>query len=159
MNTWHLLGLHWDPFMFHQANLRQADVPEVPINGVNRKLSLIQIWTEIVLQEMTRLTNWPVITKKHDDLGQAFLDRMARDQCSPFLTWNYANDGLSINSVTVTTATGNKCGVPIPVTVPGNVRAIPQGATKEQIGADPLTVWTKMTGQPTTIQLNPPLRL
>jgi hypothetical protein len=41
--------------MFHQANLRQADVPEVSVNGVNRKLSLIQIWTEIVLQEMTRL--------------------------------------------------------------------------------------------------------
>jgi hypothetical protein len=41
--------------MFHQANLRQADVPEVPVNGVNRKLSLIQIWTEVVLQEMTRL--------------------------------------------------------------------------------------------------------
>jgi hypothetical protein len=104
-------------------------------------------------------TNWPVITKKHDDLGQAFLDRMARDQCSPFLTWNYSNDGLTVISVTVTTATGNKCGVPIPVTVPGNVRSIPTGATKEQIGADPLTVWTKMTGQPTTIQLNPPLRL
>jgi hypothetical protein len=84
---------------------------------------------------------------------------MTRDQCSPFLTWNYANDGLSINSVTITTATGNKCGVPIPVTVPGNVGSIPKDATKEQIGADPLTIWTKMTGQPTTIQLNPPLRL
>jgi hypothetical protein len=84
---------------------------------------------------------------------------MARDQCSPFLSWTYSNDGLYVNSVTVTTATGNKCGVPIPVTFPGNVRSMPQGATKEQLGADPLTVWTKMTGQPVTIQLNPPLRL
>jgi hypothetical protein len=41
--------------MFHQANLRMADVPEVPINGVNRKLSLIATWTEVVLQEMVRL--------------------------------------------------------------------------------------------------------
>jgi hypothetical protein len=42
-------------FMFHQANLRVADVPEVSVNGVNRKLSLIQIWVEVVLQEMVRL--------------------------------------------------------------------------------------------------------
>jgi hypothetical protein len=48
--------------MFHQANLRQADVPEVPINGVMRKLSLIQIWTEIVLQEMSRLYVIPSIS-------------------------------------------------------------------------------------------------
>jgi hypothetical protein len=32
-----------------------ADVPEVPVNGVPRKLSLIAIWTEVVLQEMVRL--------------------------------------------------------------------------------------------------------
>jgi hypothetical protein len=51
--------------MFHQANLRQADVPEVSVNGVNRKLSLIQIWTEIVLQEMTRLyAKATMMTKK-----------------------------------------------------------------------------------------------
>lgn len=42
-------------FMFHQANLRMADVPEVPVNGVMKKLSLIAIWTEVVLQEMVRL--------------------------------------------------------------------------------------------------------
>lgn len=107
---------------------------------------------------MVRRTNWPVITKKHDELGQAFLDRMARDQCSPFLTWNYSNDGRSVESVTVTTATGNKCNVAIPVTVPGGVRSTPNGATREQLGSDPLTVWTKMTGQPQTIPLNPPLR-
>lgn len=41
--------------MFHQANLRMADVPEVPVNGVMKKLSLIAIWCEVVLQEMVRL--------------------------------------------------------------------------------------------------------
>jgi hypothetical protein len=41
--------------MFHQANLRAADVPSTMVNGEDRQLSLIEIWTEVVTQEMTRL--------------------------------------------------------------------------------------------------------
>lgn len=51
----HLRLLTPSRFMFHQANLRMADVPEVPVNGVMKKLSLIAIWTEVVLDEMIRL--------------------------------------------------------------------------------------------------------
>jgi hypothetical protein len=54
-NSRHLLGLHWDPFMFHQANLRVADLPTTMINGVELQLSLIETWTEIITQEMVRL--------------------------------------------------------------------------------------------------------
>ena len=101
-----------------------------------------------------------MITKKHDDLGQAFVDRMTRDQCSPFLIWNHSDDGNSIVSVTVNTnINGNKCNVALPVTVPNGVGAIPRGATREQIGSDPLTIWVKLTGQPVTVQLNPPMRI
>ncbi|KAE9978646.1 hypothetical protein Vi05172_g3830 [Venturia inaequalis] len=160
VNAWHLLGLHWDPFMFHQANLRMADVPEVPVNGVMKKLSLLAIWTEVVLQEMVRLTNWPLITIKHDDLGVAFVNRMTRDQCSPYLVLNHSEDGGSVVSVTVNTnINGNKCSTPLPITVPNGVGAIPKGATREQVGSDPLTVWVKLTGQPVTIQLNPPMKI
>jgi hypothetical protein len=84
---------------------------------------------------------------------------MHRDQCSPVLTWNYSDDGKSVVSVTVGTAMGNKCNTPIPVTVPSNVRSVPQGARKEQIGSDPLTVWVKLNGQAQDVQLNPPLNL
>jgi hypothetical protein len=41
--------------MFHQANLRQTDVANTVVNGVSQKLSLIQIWVETVVVEMTRL--------------------------------------------------------------------------------------------------------
>jgi len=41
--------------MFHQANLRQADAPLTIINGVTSQLSLMQAWTETVIQEMVRL--------------------------------------------------------------------------------------------------------
>jgi hypothetical protein len=100
-----------------------------------------------------------MITKKHDDIAAAFLERMARDQCSPSLTWNFANDGKSIVSVMVTTATQNKCKTAIPVTFPKSARSVPAGAVKEQVGNDPLTLWVKMNGSPVTIQLAEPLRV
>lgn len=42
-------------FMLHQANLRLADVPNTMVNGVRRKLSLIETWTEVLTQEMTQM--------------------------------------------------------------------------------------------------------
>lgn len=41
--------------MFHQANLRVADVPAASVNGQELQMSLLEIWTEIVTQEMVRL--------------------------------------------------------------------------------------------------------
>jgi hypothetical protein len=54
-NTRHLLGLHQDAFMFHQANMRQTDVPASTVGTQTGKLSLLMIWVETVLQEMSRL--------------------------------------------------------------------------------------------------------
>jgi hypothetical protein len=54
-NTRHLLGLHRDPFMFHQANLNYQTAPLTTINGVTQKLSLLQAWVETVTQEVVRL--------------------------------------------------------------------------------------------------------
>lgn len=75
-NSRYLLGLHPDPYMFHQANLRTGDVDNITIGPVSGALSLIQIWVEVVAQEMMRLTNWPIFSLKHDDIGQLFLDRV-----------------------------------------------------------------------------------
>lgn len=84
-------------------------------------------------------------TLKHDDLMQAFLNRQTRDQCRPSLTWQTSADGKSIESINVYTAGGNKCGTTIPITVPAAV-ASNTGATKEQVGSDPLTLWVTMSG-------------
>jgi hypothetical protein len=54
-NTRHLLGLHQDGFMFHQANMRQTDVPTFTVGNQSGKLSLLQIWVELITQEMSRL--------------------------------------------------------------------------------------------------------
>ena len=61
--------------MFHQANLRSGDVDQITVGSVSGNLSLLQIWVETIIQEMGRLTDWPVRSLKHDDIAQVFLDR------------------------------------------------------------------------------------
>lgn len=92
-----------------------------------------------------RSTTWPLKTLKHDDLAQAFLNRQARDLCRPSMTWTTSANGASIESVNVYTAGGNSCKTTIPITVPAAVSST-TGATKEQLGTDPLTLWVTMGG-------------
>lgn len=150
-NTRYLLGLHADPYMFHQANMRQYDMPEITVGTKTGKLSIVSAWVEVVAQEMVRLTNWPITTLKHDDIAQYFRDRMAVDKCKPTLSYGLSADGKSITSVTVG-AEGNTCSVPVPVTIPsgsvsgGSVRA-------DQVGAEPPIQWVTLSGSPVTLNL------
>ncbi len=73
------------------------------------------------------------------------------------MTYTLDADAKSITSVTVSIS-GNTCSAPIPVTLPGPVTN-QNGATAEQIGSDPLVLWTKMTGSPITYTLKTPLTL
>lgn len=152
----HLFGLYRDGYMFHQANLRQTDLEPITINGVTSKLSIFQAWVEVQVQEFVRLVNWPLITLKHSDMSAAFGARRARDACAYKLTW--LQSGNSITGVQVT-ANGNTCASPIPITFPTSNRpsSLPAGATAEQVGNDPYTVWVRMTGQPVTMNLGTPI--
>ncbi|VBB79645.1 Putative protein of unknown function [Podospora comata] len=153
VNTRYLLGLHHDPFMFHQANMRTGDVDSYTVGPVTGKLSLLQIWVEVIAQEMTRLTNWPIVTKKHDDIGKLFVDRQTLDNCAPKLRYNYAANGNTITSVTVT-ANGNSCSVPVPVTVRGG--ATGSGTTVDAVGSEPPIYWTTLSGSARTLTLSSP---
>jgi hypothetical protein len=51
----HLLSLHHDVFMFHQANLNYVIAPEMTINGNTDTFSLLQAWVETVTGELVRL--------------------------------------------------------------------------------------------------------
>lgn len=93
----------------------------------------------------TLRTSWPIKTLKHDDLAQAFLNRQSRDLCRPSMTWTTSANGNEIESINVYTAGGNKCATTIPVTLSSPVSAT-NGATKEQLGSDPLTLWVTMAG-------------
>ncbi|OWP04291.1 hypothetical protein B2J93_9359 [Marssonina coronariae] len=154
-NTRHLLGLHHDPYMFHQANLNYVTAGTTTINGQSKKLSMLQAWAETVVQEMVRLVNWPMISLKHDDIATDFTNRMARDKCQPALSYTTNPSAKTITAVTLTTA-GNTCAAKIPVTVPGSVTST-QGFTTEQVGGDPLTIWVQMSGSPVTFTLSTPV--
>lgn len=103
-------------------------------------------------------TTWPFKTLKHDDLTNQFLNRQTRDQCRPSMTWQNTADGKGIQSVTVYTAKSNQCDTTIPITVPITPTST-EGATKEQIGTDPLTLWVTMSGKAQTYTFGKPLPL
>jgi len=153
-----LLGLYHDPYMFHQANLRTASINSTLVNGSLQKLSLVQIWVETIVAEYQRLVTWPLISLKQDDLASSYKARMKRDKCKPKMTSILSSDGNSVVAVVVTTKQ-NTCSRPIPVTVPGTVVNLPAGATTEQVGNDPLTVWVTMNGAPVTLTLGSPVNL
>lgn len=153
-----LLTVH-SPYMFHQANMRYIDGDTFTVGDQTGKMSLLMVWVETIVQEMTRLTTWPMLTLKHDDLGVLFLNRMALDKCMPTLQWNYDSSNSSITSVTVGSANGNTCSVPVPVTFPGSASTTASGTTSEQIGSDPLTIWTTLSGSPVTFSLGSALPL
>lgn len=154
----YLLGLRHDGYMFHQANLRQTDVDTITVGSQSGQLSLIQAWTETVMQEMTRLTNWPLISQKHDDLAQVFIDRMARDNCNPKLSYTYSTDGKTITAVTVTT-TGNRCGTTIPVTFPGSAPTVSGTARTDKVGSEPVIMWATLSGSAVKFTLPTPVKV
>lgn len=159
-NTRHLLSLHQDPFMFHQANLRHADVPTTTINGKSGQYSLLMTWVETIVAEITRLTTWAIVTQKHDDLAVEFRNRMARDACNYNLNYGYSADGTSITSVIVTAGNGNTCSAPIPVTLPGDATISGSGTiTKDKVGNDPMIIWVTLNGSPITLNLLAPVAL
>ncbi|KAG8163143.1 hypothetical protein KVR01_007621 [Diaporthe batatas] len=153
-NTRYLFGLQSDPYMFHQANMRLTNMPPMTVGSKTMPMSILMAWTETVAQEMARLTNWPVISLKHDDIAQYFLDRQALDGCQPSLSYGFSPDGSSVTSVTVA-ANGNSCPVPVPVTIPGGSTTATGGSvTSDQVGSEPPIQWVKLSGQPVTLKLS-----
>ncbi|KAK7420392.1 hypothetical protein QQX98_002815 [Neonectria punicea] len=157
-NTRYLLSLMADPYMFHQANMRQVDMDTITIGSQTGKMSLVMSWTETIVQEMMRLANWPIQSLKHDDFTQYFLDRKALDDCKPRLSYVFSENGLSIKSVTVT-ATGNTCSASIPVTIPSGSVTSQGSVTTDQIGTEPPIQWVTLSGSPVTLALGKPIAL
>ncbi|KAG4029800.1 hypothetical protein MFRU_014g00990 [Monilinia fructicola] len=155
--TRHLLGLHHDAYMFHQANLRYTGAATYTINGVTQQLSLFMAWVETVVQEFVRLVEWPILTYKHDDLSAIFTNRVTRDGCGASLSYKLDTTTSTITGFTLS-ANGNTCSTPIPVTLPGPVTDT-QGATTEKIGSDPTTLWVTLSGSPVSFTLSTPIAI
>jgi len=142
-NIRHLFGLHQDGFMFHQANLRaDSAIPSYTV-GSQSVQSLLQIWVETITQEMSRLTTWPLISLRQDDMATQFRNRQTRDGCSPNMVWNYSADNKNIVGATVT-ANRNTCSVPIFATFPSALKTSP--GTNDGVGSDSLQYPITLSG-------------
>ncbi|OAA44128.1 hypothetical protein NOR_03856 [Metarhizium rileyi] len=158
-NTRNLFSLQADAYMFHQANMRQTDMATITVGSQTGKLSLLMTWVETIAQEMTRLTDWPILSLKHDDIATYFIDRMTLDGCKPKSTYTFSADGKTISSVTVT-ANGNTCSVPVPVTIPSGTATATGGNLKlTKVGTEPPITWVTLSGSPVTIELGTPVNV
>jgi hypothetical protein len=155
-NTRNLLSLQADPYMFHQANMLEGK-STMTIGTETGRLSILVAWAETIVQEMMRLTTWPLTSLTHDETARYFLDRVTLDECLPRLTYKYATGGSSIESVTVQTK-NNQCGVPVPVTIPQGQVTVQGGQSRsDKVGNEPLIEWVTMAGSAVTLQLSTPV--
>ncbi|KAJ3205308.1 hypothetical protein HDU67_008926, partial [Dinochytrium kinnereticum] len=141
--------------LFHQANLRNADLPLTLIPGTQTtaRLGLTQLWCENVFLAYRRLANWPVISLKQDELTARFLERMEYETAGVVVSY----DGVRVGSQTrvswlrVLSVKGCRAPVSVPAgTLTRNV--VGSGLTFERRGNDPLTIWVNLTANvPVTI--------
>ncbi|KAJ3095132.1 hypothetical protein HDU97_007245 [Phlyctochytrium planicorne] len=155
-----LLGLSWVPYMFHQANLRNADITYTfvnPGNGKTEKLSLVSYWVESVLANFYKYTNWPIISYKSDEFTSMFQKRAIYENCG-VRTFFSGYRNVTTGQVYVTTLNAQStqtCSAPFTVPVAASNIAVSGSTFKtEQLGADPLTVWVDMKpNTPVAIQI------
>ncbi|OUM62722.1 hypothetical protein PIROE2DRAFT_31611, partial [Piromyces sp. E2] len=127
--------LRHEAHQFHQANLRYY-----PKEGKFGE-SLLEDWTRSVVNLYTKYVEWPLISIKIDKQAETFIERSKLEACGHETKLIIENN--KVVGVSVSASSGD-CTVPI--TVPGSVNksSLPTGATLEQIGKDPLTVWVPL---------------
>jgi len=127
-----MLKLRHEAHQFHQANLRYYK------KGKGLGNSLLEDWTRAVVNEYTKYVDWPLISIKISKQADIYTDRADLEACGHQTKLIAEND--KIVGVSVSASKGNCI---VPVTVPTTVKksSLPSGATLEQVGKDPLTVW------------------
>lgn len=157
--TAQLIGLHPDAYMFHQANLRAADITnKVPPYFPNGKFSLLMLWVEMVVENLKAYVSWPIITRPMQEMRSVFVDRLNRDTCGATITKLINADGY-LYAIQVT---GGMKACTWPISLPGDVsnRTAFADSYFEKISVvDPLTVWVPTKpGQTRQIVLQTPVR-
>ncbi|KAJ3317490.1 hypothetical protein HDU76_001160, partial [Blyttiomyces sp. JEL0837] len=160
-----LFALHQDAYMFHQANLRNADLS--PLNGTvftdtkplrtvtgypgggtkaytGGTLGLLQAWVEVITAAFNQYTTWPMITYKVDDMETRIMDRATRENAGVLMSIvNGTRSGFT--TIQVSSLKPCKAGITFPkgVTSASFVNPV-AGWGYEQVGSDPLTVWVPL---------------
>jgi len=135
-----MMKLRHEAHQFHQANLRNADIKEP---------SLLQQWTDAIVDRYNSYVNWPMISLKLDDLAETFINRNEIENCNA--TYSLITSGDNITGINVSAP--KKCTVP--VTVPFEVE-YDSKFKYEQVGNDPLTIWVPLNDSKEKITFKKP---
>jgi len=135
-----MMKLRHEAHQFHQANLRNADIKEP---------SLLQQWTDAIVEKFNSYVNWPMISLKLDDLAKTFTDRKEVEDCKA--TYALITSDSTVTGIKVSAE--KKCTVPI--TVPFDVERNSK-FRYEQVGNDPLTIWVPLNNSKETIIFKKP---
>ncbi|KAI8801161.1 hypothetical protein BJ742DRAFT_859460 [Cladochytrium replicatum] len=136
------LSLHQDPYMFHQANLRTS-LPAVTIGTQTGNFSLVQQWTEYVIQRMEATVSWPVTSLKLDDLLDVYLARDKRESCGMNTTLILSPKAETLQYIVVESSASCTGALTVPLPRSG-IKVDPlltDYVIKEQLGDEPLVVW------------------
>ncbi|KXS20741.1 hypothetical protein M427DRAFT_343902 [Gonapodya prolifera JEL478] len=137
------MSIRHDPVMFHQANLRTADMPSVTVGGYTGKLGVLAQWMEKVFSVYLGLVNWPVVSLKGDDLYALYAERRTRETCGATVSYDLVNTNTGTSSISkIYVKSTGTCKVRI--TVPASTVAA-NGQTIEKIGNDFATIVVSTT--------------
>jgi hypothetical protein len=151
--------------MFHQANLRQADLtdettttvgPTRPLSTRNGgkgstpsaqtgRLSLLAAWVETVVAGFNQYATWPLVSYKLDKVAQLLADRVVRDKCHVVVE-AVSGNGKGFTGLNLV-AKGGNCVYPVTFPVGVNLSAfksVPVGSVVEKVGHDGMIVWVSL---------------
>ncbi|KAJ3196808.1 hypothetical protein HDU82_001653 [Entophlyctis luteolus] len=153
MRTLSLLA--WYPAMFHQSNLRNADLPPITVGSNTGQFGLAQEWIESVFGNFTQFVNWPIVTVKQDDLTQKFINRHIYETANVTVAQNVvvSASGVVLNGFSVTANTSCIAPITVPYGVPSSNVTLPTGATTEQLGTDSLTLWVPLSAKSAAVSV------
>ncbi|KAJ3098881.1 hypothetical protein HDU96_010899 [Phlyctochytrium bullatum] len=161
------LGLSWRPYMFHQANLRNADLPPITVPSLSTptRLGPMQEWLEYWIHQYTQWVRWPLVSLKIQDVSELFVERWQREKAGVRTVtsgWiNKDQESVVLNVtfwIDVAARVLQGLGVPsegikMPYTLPkgvgrNDIQVIGPATSSvryEQRGIDPVTVWFPVT--------------
>eukprot|EP01111_Echinosteliopsis_oligospora_P014281 TRINITY_DN534_c1_g1_i1.p1 TRINITY_DN534_c1_g1~~TRINITY_DN534_c1_g1_i1.p1 ORF type:complete len:883 (-),score=277.91 TRINITY_DN534_c1_g1_i1:39-2687(-) len=135
----YLLAYRQDPYMFHQANLRQFEYEQ-------RSVSLVSLWADHVITEFMKFSTLPIRSQKGEELTKIWQARETRDACMFSAELNVDPTSKQISSITVSSM--QSCKYAITGFKTSDPRVI-----SETYGPD-TTSWIQMTPG-STITLTP----
>jgi len=146
----YLLQLRHNPFQFHQANLRNADLP--------LRKSMLERWTEKLVEKYNKYVKWPIVSIKSDDLRTSFFEREKFENCD--LTQQMIYNGTHIIALSLSS---NNRSCRIPVALPKDISITKDDLvllkdilSVEQVNEfDPITLWVRMNDNSIALNFEP----